>query len=84
MAKKNENLFENSVNHREILNFAILYMIKKVEEQIDICNGDKEMAKRHFGMYFAKLRLLCNAYEIETGEQYELGAVCGLEYADLN
>lgn len=80
---KQKNMFENYVTHREILNFAILYMSKKCEEQIEKCGGDMKVAKEYFGFYFTKLRLLCEAYEIETGSKYELRGGCSIDLSDL-
>ena len=80
MARKQN---DNYVNHQEILNFAIMYMSKKCEEQVELCGGELEKAKEFFPFYFIKLRRMCEMYEIETGNVYELRAGCSLELADL-
>lgn len=80
MAKKAN---ENYVNHQEILNYAIMYMVKKCEEQIKLCGGDFAMARDQFSFYFVKLRGMCEMYEIETGNLYELAAVSSLDVSDL-
>ena len=81
MAKR-KDAFENSVNHQEVINYAIMYMIQKCEKHIEMC-GSIKAAKEAFGIYFTKLRLMCEMYEIETGAQFELGGICGIELSDL-
>lgn len=71
------------VNHQEILNYAIMYIAQKCEHQIEMCGGDLAKAKEYFSPYFMKLRMMCEMYEMETGEQYALRAGCSLDIADL-
>ena len=60
-----------------------MYMTQKCEHQIELCGGDLAKAKEFFPFYFIKLRKMCEMYEIETGEQYELRAGSSLDLADL-
>ena len=80
MAKKTN---DNYVNHQEILNCAIMFMSAKCEHHVELCGGDLSKAKECFPFYFIKLRRMCEMYEIETGEPYELRAGCSLELSDL-
>ena len=80
MARKTH---DNYVNHREILNFAIMYVYPKCEHHIELCGGDLAKAKECFPIYFTKLRRMCEMYEIETGEPYELRSMGSLELSDL-
>lgn len=81
MAKGTDS-FENKLTYRETLNYAILHIVKRCEDVVALC-GDLESAKERFGLWFVKLRKLCEAYEIETGEQYELEAISGFSNKDL-
>ena len=81
MARK--SIIEEKVTHQEMIHYAIVYMSKKCEEHIELCGGDIGKAKDMFAVYFSKLRLMCEAYKIETGDEYELRAGCSIDLSDL-
>ena len=87
---KKQDLYDKTLTHREVLNFAIMYLVKTYPKAIEcIKNGsiydpeNGEAIQMLYMPWLFKIRMMCEAYKVETGKDYELEAYCGISPYDI-